>query len=217
MAWRWREPGQTFAQQAIYRLCRAAALAAFTVLYRLRVEGTDRVPTKGGALIIANHASHLDPPVIGVAVKGRSLMYLARSGLFRFAPFAALIRALGAIPLRENEGDLGAMKRAIAEINRGRLVLIFPEGTRSPDGGLSEFKRGAWLLISRAKCDVVPVHIDGAYEAWPRSRTIPRLISAKPVRVRFGPVICFEKQLAQLDPEAGLTLLRTRVADAAHN
>lgn len=211
---RWREPGQSIVQEAVYRFCRATASAVLTLLYRLRVQGAEHVPARGGALLIANHASHLDPPLIGVAVKRRSLMYLARSGLFRFAPFAALIRALGAIPLRENEGDLGAMKRAIEELKRGRLVLIFPEGTRSPDGSIGEFKRGAWLLIARAKCDVIPVRVDGAYDAWPRSRTLPRLLSASPARVRFGPPIRFESELAGLDAEAGLRVLKDRVATA---
>lgn len=213
---RWRrEPGQSLIEHAAYRVCRAAVLAATTLLYRLRVSGSDRVPASGGgggALLIANHASHLDPPLIGVAVKGRTLMFLARSGLFKFGPFAALIRALGAIPLKENEGDLGAMKRAIEELKRGRLVLIFPEGTRSPDGSLREFKRGAWLLISRAKCDVIPVHVEGAFEAWPRSRALPRVFSGKPIRVRIGEAIDYERELAGLDAERGLNLLRERVA-----
>ncbi len=215
MARRWHEPDQSLWQEAIYRLCRGTSLALVTLLYRLRVHGDRNIPRHGGALLIANHASHLDPPLVGAAVKGRAIMFLARSGLFGFKPFAALITALGSIPLKQDEGDLPAMKRAIQEIRKGRLVLIFPEGSRSPDGTLQAFKRGAWLLVSRAKCDVVPIHIESAFEAWPRSRSIPRLFSGKPITVRIGRPIRFEQELADLDAENGLALLRERVACAA--
>lgn len=210
MSLRWREPGMSIVGEAFYRLCRGVVRALFEVMYGVRVRGGEHVPRRGGGLIVCNHESHLDPPLVGVAAPRRALVFIARSGLFRFKPFAWLIGSLGALPIRERESDVAAMKRALTLIDGGRLVLIFPEGTRSPDGELKDFKRGAWLLVSRAKCPVVPAAVSGAYENWPRDRKRPRLWGT-PCTVTFGPVIEYSA-LEELKPDEGLAFLRERVA-----
>jgi 1-acyl-sn-glycerol-3-phosphate acyltransferase len=183
---------------------------AGTLIYRLRVFGARDLPP-GPVLVVANHQSHLDPPLLGVAFRSdRPVRFIARSGLFKFGPFAWLIRALGAISLKEGEPDSGAMKLAIAELRAGHVIGIFPEGSRSPDGEMQEFKRGAWLLISRAKCDVVPVAIEGAFAAWPRSRSLPRLISP-PIGIAIGTPIPY-KNLAGLSADEGLSLLKSTIS-----
>ncbi len=191
-----------------YRVCQAAVTLVVSVLYRFRVIGRKNV-TDGPLLIVANHQSHLDPPLIGVAVGRRPVLFLARSGLFKSKPLAVLIRGLGAVSLNENESDTAAMKKAIALLNEGHIVGIFPEGTRTPDGEVHEFKRGAWLLMSRAKCDVLPVAIEGAFEAWPRGQTLPALFG-KRAAVRIGRPIPFAK-LKTMGPDEGLSYLRQHV------
>lgn len=209
-----QEPGQSLAAAALYRACRTAVELLATLLYRFRVYRVGSLPSRGGLLVIANHVSHLDPPLIAAALRDRNMRAIARSGLFKHKLFAKLIDALGAIPIRENEGDMQAMRRAIAEIQAGRVVLIFPEGTRSPDGRLQEFKRGCWLLIQRAKCDVLPVAIVGSYEAWPRGTGLPTL-DCPPggCAVMVGEVMTFAQIEAQTggDADRGLNLLRDRV------
>ena len=220
----WKEPGLSLPAQFFYRTCRAAVDLLATFLYRFRVFGAEHIPPppragERGVLVIANHASHLDPPLIGAALRGRAMRSLARSGLFRHPLFSRLIDALGAIPIRENEGDMQAMRKAIAELEQGRLVLIFPEGTRSPDGRMRAFKRGCWLLIQRAKCDVLPAAVVGAHDIWPRGRGAPRLTPGPlgSCAVMFGPVICFDDLSAasrnMRDADKGLELLESRVAD----
>lgn len=192
-----------------------------TLFYRFRVyrtgEQLDQRPAgRRGLLVIANHVSHLDPPLIAAALRDRNMRAIARSGLFKHALFARLIDALGAIPIRENEGDMQAMRRAIAEIQAGRVVLIFPEGTRSPNGRLQEFKRGCWLLLQRAKCEVLPVAIVGSYEAWPRGTGLPTLeCPAGGCAVMIGNVLTFDEIEARTggDADRGLALLRERVAE----
>ncbi len=211
-----QEPGQSLAAAALYRACRAAVDILATLVYRFRVYRTNDLPERGGLLVIANHVSHLDPPLIAAALRERNMRAIARSGLFKHKLFARLIDALGAIPIRENEGDMQAMRRAIAEIQAGRVVLIFPEGTRSLDGQLKEFKRGCWLLLQRAKCDVLPVAIVGSYEAWPRGTGLPTL-NCPPggCAVMIGEVLKFAEIEAHTagDADRGLAFLRARVAD----
>jgi 1-acyl-sn-glycerol-3-phosphate acyltransferase len=116
---------------------------------------------------------------------------------------------LNAIPINEKEGDSVAIRKAIRELGAGRCVLIFPEGARSPDGKLQDFKRGAWLLISRAKCAVLPAAIEGTHEAWPRSRPAPRLWRRR-AAVAFGEILEHERLIA-MGPDEGLAFLSRRI------
>lgn len=211
--WRWKEPGLTLPAEAFYRLCRLAVEVPLRVLYRLRTFHVDRVPSSGGLLVIANHTSHLDPPIVSMALRRRAMRSIARSGLFKHPFFAKLIGALGAIPIRENQGDMHAMRLAIDQIEQGRVVVVFPEGSRSPDGELTEFKRGCWLMISRAKCDVLPMAIVGAYETWPRDRAVPRLFPPRGgIGIEVGHVIPYA-DLQGLSADDGLRKLEKAVGE----
>lgn len=199
------DPTEPLRHVAFYRVCRAACALACRLFYRLRVHGRENVPASGGLLIVSNHQSHLDPVFIGVGLGRRNMASIARVGLFKNPLLGALLRGLGAISLRQSEGDAGAIRAAISELKKGRAMLIFPEGSRSPDGEVHEFKRGSWLLMSRSGCDVLPVAVEGAFDAWPRTRTFPRLFGQR-CAVAFGKPIPFE-QLRQLGPDDGLDAL----------
>jgi 1-acyl-sn-glycerol-3-phosphate acyltransferase len=99
---------------------------------------------------------------------------MARESLFRYALFRWLIQSLNAFPLRREGVDLHALREALSRLERGELMLVFPEGTRTPDGHIRPLRRGVGLLARQAKVPVVPVVIDGAFEAWPRHRLWPR-------------------------------------------
>ncbi len=130
------------------------------------------MPTTGPALLIANHQSFFDPPLVGLVAK-RPLVYLARKTLFRNRFFSAFIRSLNAVPIdQEGVGKEGI--RTIAEqLQLGRPVLVFPEGERTHNGSLGPLKPGIHLLIKRVQAPIVPVGIAGAFDAWPRSRRLP--------------------------------------------
>lgn len=207
-----QDPTRPLLHVLFYRLCRAITAAAMHLFYRLRVFGREHIPASGGLLVVANHQSHLDPPLIGVALGqhgGRNMASIAREGLFKTPVLGLLLRWLGAISIRQREGDAAAIRAAIAELKKGRMILIFPEGSRSPDGALQSFKRGAWLLMSRSGCDILPAAVEGAFDAWPRDRTLPRLFGCR-CAVKFGPVIS-AKTLGELGPDAGLDLLAERI------
>jgi len=155
---------------------------AYLLLFRIRAWGVERVPRRGGVLLAANHQSFLDPPAVGVVLP-RQIGYMARSTLFQVPGLGALIRRLHAFPVARDRADLKAIRSAIAVLKAGNGLLLFPEGTRTPDGAMRPFKPGFALVAARARVPIVPVAVDGTFKAWPRHLWVPR---AARVRVSFG-------------------------------
>ena len=205
------DPTQPLWQIVFFRFCSWIVMLLVTFLYRLRFYGLHNLPPSGtgGLLVVANHQSHWDPPVLGIAFRTRNMASIAREGLFKAPGLKQLLLGLGAIPIKESEGDAGAIRTAIAELKKGRLTLIFPEGSRSPDGEIKDFKRGAWVLLSRAKCDVMPAAIEGAFDSWPRRRHFPGLFGHR-IGVAFGKPIPYN-ELKALGADAGLARLQSEV------
>lgn len=152
------------------------------VLYGIRVRGRSHVPASGGALVLSNHQSHYDPILIGLACD-RRLNYVARSTLFRFSPFRWLIHSLDAIPIEREGLGLAGLRETLRRLKRGEMVLLFPEGTRTRNGEVGVFKPGFSALVHRAQVPLVPVAIDGAFDAWPRTRAWPWVAR---IEIQFG-------------------------------
>lgn len=193
-----------------YRFCRRVVWLVNLVFFRGRWLHVDRVPLTGPLLIVANHVSFLDPPLIGCAIDKREMAYLARSGLFTFKPLGVLLRSFNCVPVAESGGDVAAMRTVISLLHAGNAVLIFPEGSRSPDGRLHEFKRGVALILRKAPCPVMPVAVDGPYHAWPRHRKFPILFKHR-VAAIYGHPIPHDELLAS-GPDAALERLHAEVA-----
>jgi 1-acyl-sn-glycerol-3-phosphate acyltransferase len=149
--------------------------------------GREHVPCTGPVLLMANHCSTVDPPLVGVACP-RKLYYMAKAELFEVPGLKQLIRALNAYPVRRGAPDRMALRRTFHLLEQGEAVLIFPEGTRSRDGRLKEAEPGAVLFALRTGVPVVPVAIAGTEVLWPRDRRLPRW---HPVSVRFGAPLRF--------------------------
>ncbi|MBI1189800.1 MAG: 1-acyl-sn-glycerol-3-phosphate acyltransferase [Tepidisphaera sp.] len=192
-----------------YEAFRRTLRAILWLLFGLRAIGAERVPAKGPLLIAANHQSYLDPPSIGCPITQRHLSFIARAGLFSFGPFGWVIGMLNSVPLAEDKGDAAAIRETIRRLEAGHAVLIFPEGSRTENGEIDEFKRGVALLLKKAKCPVLPVAIRGAYEAWPRRRKLPVPWRAK-VRVAYGEPISYE-ELMKDGAEGALARIRAEV------
>lgn len=151
--------------------------------FRIRVRGRHRVPRRGGLLIVANHTSHLDPILVGHAALPRDLHFFARSSLFKNRLFGGLLRRLQAIPVARGQGDREALQRALALLEEGKALVVFPEGTRSPDGQLGEAKPGVGLLALQAGVPIICAHISGAHRAFPRGAKFPR---PRKIRIEWG-------------------------------
>ena len=198
----------SFAQRLWYRTCKYLVRALLAITFRLRYSGTKNVPRSGGVLVVSNHQSHLDPPLVGAGFP-RQMTFLARMTLFRFSPFGWLIHSLGAIPINREGSALSGIRATLQALQRGEALLVFPEGTRSRDGNLGTFKPGLTLVARRAKVPILPVAVEGAYHAWPRSASFPRPYD---VHVHYGPPILPE-QIASCSDEELAVLVEQRVRE----
>ncbi len=190
-----------------YELLRRAVQLTAVLFCRVRHYGVRRIPASGGVLVVSNHQSHFDPPLVGMA-SPRRMNYLARETLFRFGPFRWLIQSLDAIAIDREGLGLNGIKESLRRLKRGEMVLIFPEGTRTPDGRIQPFRPGFTALAVRSGAAILPVAIDGAFQAWPRRRRLPRL--GGDIRVLYGEPIepC---QAAAMDERALLAEVERRV------
>ena len=182
--------------------CWAIAVLAF----RLRSSGREHVPERGPVLLVSNHQSHLDPVLVGI-VSPRQIRSLARHSLF-FWPLGWLIHSLGAVPIDRERGGLGGIKATLKLLHAGEAVLLFPEGTRTRDGALQPFLPGFCALARRSGTTIVPIAIDGAFAAMPRSSLFPR---PRPISVTICPPIR-PAELQRLNDMELAALVRERIA-----
>lgn len=140
--------------------------------FSLRVRGRANIPRTGPVLLIANHQSYFDPPLIGLAAP-RQLRFVARKTLFGNRFFSWLINSLNAVPIDQEGVAKEGLKTIVRQLEAGDAVLVFPEGGRTEDGRITELKPGILLLLRRVQAPIVPVGIAGAHAAWPRSQLLP--------------------------------------------
>ncbi|NLX05066.1 MAG: 1-acyl-sn-glycerol-3-phosphate acyltransferase [Phycisphaerae bacterium] len=196
-----------------YRFCRIWCRAYVGGLHFGRVFNQHLVPAEGPILVVSNHQSFFDPVLVGYGLS-RELDYMARDTLFRNPFFERLIRSLNAFPVRRGEVDVSAIKETLRRLKAGRAVLLFPEGTRTVDGRIHEFKPGLAMLARKAAVPVVPAVIDGAFEAWPRKSPVPRPLA--PIHVYFGQPWTPE-QIRSTEPEILVQQLHTQMVNMQHH
>lgn len=174
--------------------------------YSFRRYGMHRVPPTGPLLIISNHESMWDPPMVGISVC-RPISYMARKTLFNNKYLGGFITRQGAFSVDLEGIGLDGIRETLKRLEDGEAVLVFPEGTRTRDGELREFLMGIVLIVRRAKVPVLPVGIAGSYAGWPPSETWPRWsplwapANAATMCGYVGEVIPPEKLLSMKPPE----------------
>jgi 1-acyl-sn-glycerol-3-phosphate acyltransferase len=144
----------------LYAILKPLAVIAMRLLFRLEARGIEHVPRQGPLLVVANHSSLLDPPLVGGAAP-RPLSFLAKAELFRVPGFGRLIHALNARPVRREGADASALRSALRMLEDDRALLVFPEGTRGPEGTFREPKAGAGMLAVASGAAVVPAFVRG--------------------------------------------------------
>ena len=171
-----------------------ATLALFCplakIFLRFRVIGADNLPAEGGVILAANHVSYLDIPLLACSVP-RRVDFMGKMELFRNPLTGPLFRRLGGFPVRRGEVDRSALEEAVKRLREGRVVAIYPEGTRSRDGILRPGKAGIGMLVARSGARVVPAYIRGT-DRWRRFSS---------VTVTLAPAMDFSGLLSGLGPE----------------
>ena len=152
---------------------RPAVLALSRAYFGLRLLGTEHIPGDGAVVIVPNHQTYADPPLVTIPVR-RPVYYMAWSRLFDIPVFSRFIRLLRAFPVDIDARDARATREAVRLLQRGAALMIFPEGERTVDGHLQRFKPGAFRLAVALDVPVLPVTIVGGNDCWPPGRVVPR-------------------------------------------
>lgn len=159
---------EVMADMRVYQFSTRLFKLFLLIWQRLSIRGAHNVPDCGGVLIASNHASFLDPPVVGVGYRGRPVHFMARDTLWNSKFGKWWMDAVGCIPVARGTGDVKALKLTIKALKEGKAVSVFPEGTRTETGELQEAKGGIGFIIKKSECMVVPAYIDGTYKAHPK-------------------------------------------------
>jgi len=194
------------ARSAWYAVCQQVARVLFVTLFGIRVYHGERLPRAGGVLVVSNHQSYLDPILVAVGM-ARPFHPMARASLFRVAPFRGLIGSLYAFPVRRGTADFGAVREALRRLRAGAVVLMFPEGTRTRDGSIEPLQGGPVTVAIRGGVPILPMVIDGAFEAWPRTQLLPR---PHKIRVACGRPV-WPDEAAAKDPDAVMAAVRDQM------
>ena len=156
-----------------YLLGYSLSKAIAKTFFNYRVIGAENMIEDGPCIIAANHCSYLDPPLVGVACK-RAIHYLARKSLLDVPVLGPILPEMNVIPVDQKNADRSALMGAIRVVRNGGAVLIFPEGTRSPDGKLQPAQPGIGMIVAKTRAPVIPMFIEGSFRALPRGRRLWR-------------------------------------------
>ena len=189
-----------------YRIIAGFLRPIFFLLHPYKVVGKENIPQAGRYILCCNHQSNWDP-VLLIVCQRRKIAFMAKAELFRFAIMRGFLGGIfGAFPVERGKGDTGALDKAEQLIASGRMMGIFPEGTRYKDGTVHRFKSGMALIAAKSGAAVIPCAFDK------RCRLFRR------VTIRFGePLSLEELHLTGEKPELryATRLLRERVAELA--
>ncbi|MDF2576553.1 MAG: plsC [Chlamydiales bacterium] len=192
-------------------IVRALATFYFRTFFRLKVYG--RAPESKKLLLAANHSSFFDPPILTASYPDE-VHFLARDNLFKIPVLGKLITKLHAHPIQRGKSDLNALKTACQLIKNEKTVVLFPEGTRSSNGQISNIKGGVAFIASHTECDIIPVYIHGSYDAWNRHRKLPKLKGN--ITCVIGSPITWSS-VAHLDKKMAQTEIAKRLEQALHD
>jgi 1-acyl-sn-glycerol-3-phosphate acyltransferase len=166
---------------------------AYKVYCRAEWFNPERVPATGPVILACNHASIIDPPLVGTGLK-RGISYLARESLFRFPGIGWLFRNWDAVPVDREGGGAKGLKAILDRLLAGGGIILFPEGTRTMDGKLQPARSGIGLTVIKSNAPVVPVRVFGTFEAYGKAVAFPR---PHKIAAKYGKPLYFEAQRAE--------------------
>jgi len=156
------------------------------LLFQTKGHGLGNIPPIGPFVVAANHASFLDPYLIGFTSKERQVGFMAKEELFRVPIFGRIITYCGAFPVKRGGIDEAAIQQFHDFLHSGKPLVLFVEGTRTLNGELQKPKKGSGMLIYNARVPVIPAYIDGTFHCWPKGKLLPR---PGKTSVTYGPAV----------------------------
>lgn len=166
---------------------------AYKYYFGWRVFNAERVPLAGPVILASNHASYLDPPLVGSGVR-RQINFLARDSIFRVPVLASILRSWEVVPVDRDGGTGRGLKAILDRLSRGGAIILFPEGTRSRHGELNPARSGVGLTVIKSTAPVVPARVFGTYAAYGAQMLVPR---PRRVAVKYGRPMYFEALRAE--------------------
>ncbi|WP_210365535.1 lysophospholipid acyltransferase family protein [Bacillus sp. REN3] len=154
-----------------YSFAKSLVKIALTPIYRMEVIGVENIPSEGGVLLCANHIDNLDPPIVGIT-SPRPVHFMAKDELFSVPVLGKIVSHLNAFPVKRGMSDREALRKGIAILNEGKVLGLFPEGTRSKTGEVGKGLAGAGFFALRSEAQVVPCAIIGPYKAFGRLKVV---------------------------------------------
>jgi len=180
----------------LYRILRNILAVLYRIIYRFEISGQENIPQDGGVILCCNHRSNNDAIVLAITQK-RPITFMAKEEIFKIPLLGFLLRKIAAFPVKRGTGDIGAIRTAVEVLNSGRMLSIFPEGTRNKTKEkLIEFKAGAVLIAYKAHAQIVPCAISG------------RFIPFSKIKVKFGNPIIIEK--TDVKPDLNIETLKLK-------
>jgi 1-acyl-sn-glycerol-3-phosphate acyltransferase len=201
-----REPVESL---VLYNLFKWSVVSPmFHAYFRGRIYGAENVPQKGPLIVVSNHASDFDPPIVSCCVQ-RPVAYMAKEELFRVPVLKQAITLYGAYPVKRGTADRAAIRAAMNCLQQGWAVGVFLQGTRTPDARISAPKLGAALIAAKAKVPLLPVSLWGTQKIVQKGSAVPRRV---PVTVRIGELI----ETPQSTDRGVLEAVTQRCVEAIH-
>jgi 1-acyl-sn-glycerol-3-phosphate acyltransferase len=180
-----------------YKFAQTVAVVFVRCLYHVKVHGKENIPRTGPLLILSSHQSFFDPMFCQNFIL-RPFTFIARDTLWETFIARMALNSFYVIPIRRGEADISAMRKAIDVLKQDSALVIYPEATRTSDGRVARIRPGIDLIIRRSSSTVVPMAIEGAFEAWPKTKKLPR--PYKKIVVRYGKPISPD-QVKEMGPE----------------
>ena len=191
-----------------YSIARFIVTPIMHLLIKVRYEGQENLKENGGYILCSNHRAWWDPILVAFGIRKRHINFMAKKELFKFKPFGVIIRALGAFPINRGTADSGAIKTAEDILNSGKILLIFPEGTRSKTGTPLRAKSGAAYIAHETGADIIPVAI--CYEGKYCIRKKVTVCYGQPIK---SDEIVIQKENKSADAKKAMNLVFGRIVD----
>lgn len=197
----------------LYRIGRGFFRGLCAWGYGWRVEGRENIPAEGPVILVANHISYLDPPLLGAALE-RPVHFMAKAELFRNRIIGNILRRVHAFPVERGTADRRAIRQSLELMSEGKVLAMFPEGTRSRTGELLPGQSGVAMIALRSRAMVIPAGIAGTSKV-DRQKYPP---AGRPkIALHFGPPVPLDDLYESTDRRAVMREASDRVMAAIRN